>query len=557
VYKLFLTLRYLIKRRIAYFAIAAVMLCTAMVLIVMSVMGGFLDQLKYKARGLLGDIIVDNQFYSGFPLYEEFIEEVSAWPEIVRATPVLYSAGLLRRFGTSETRLVQVVGLRLEDVYEVNAFKPSLYYETYYPGTTHLGEQQQPIVGADLDAEPIELTDSDGNTFLAPRVALPPPYQAALEKSWAAGVRDPDSPDTELTLICKEAGIPVIVGQYELAAPETADGLPGPPRMTGDPWPGLIIGRDIIAERLADGSYQRWWTYPRGALMTVTLIPISPGGSIDTPVKQAFRYVDDSRTGIYEIDSRHVYADFDLLQRLLLMHEAERVDPETGETIGVFRARCSQIQIKIRPEVDGRRVDPKEVAARLETLYRNYATDDYHALSLDDIRQVQRIRAMTWEQSQGHIIAPVEKERQLVTILFAIISLVAAVLVLCILYMIVLQKTRDIGIIKSIGGSSGGVAFIFVIYGAAVGLVGAVVGLIFGYFFVTNINEIQAWLTAMNPAWQVWDRSVYSFDEIPSTVRTADMITVFIAAIILSTIGSLSAAWRAGAMQPVEALRHE
>jgi lipoprotein-releasing system permease protein len=164
---------------------------------------------------------------------------------------------------------------------------------------------------------------------------------------------------------------------------------------------------------------------------------------------------------------------------------------------------------------------------------------------------------MTWEQSQAHIIAPVEKERQLVSILFGIISLVAVVLVLCILYMIVLQKTRDIGVVKALGGSSAGVALIFIAYGAAVGLVGSALGSVIGFYFVTYINEIQDWLRAMNPALQVWDRSVYSFDTIPNTVRTEDLVVVLAAAIAASTLGSLAAAWRAGSMQPVEALRHE
>jgi lipoprotein-releasing system permease protein len=123
--------------------------------------------------------------------------------------------------------------------------------------------------------------------------------------------------------------------------------------------------------------------------------------------------------------------------------------------------------------------------------------------------------------------------------------------------MIVLQKTRDIGIIKAIGGSSGGVALIFIAYGAAVGIVGSAVGTVAGYYFIKYINTIQDWLTRLNPAWQVWDRSVYSFDEIPSTVRSDDIITVIIAAILASTLGSVLAAWRAGRMQPVEALRYE
>lgn len=548
-YKLFLTLRYLRKRRIAYFAIAAVMLCTAMVLIVMSVMGGFLDQLKFKARGLLGDIIIDNQSYSGFPLYQEFIADISKWPEIVKATPVLYSYGLLRFQGTPRTSTVQVVGLRLADVYEVNAFKSSLYYEKFYPGTTTLADQEQPLLGFDLNSPPIEWRDSQDEPIgTGPRLLLPPDYQAALEKSWAAGVVDTESVETEWSVTMRAAHQAPIVGQYELV-----DVL-GPPRMTGDPYPGLIIGRDILAERLADGRYRRFSYCPRGGLITLTMLPTSESGAIDTPIKPVFRYADDSRTGIYEIDSKHVYCDFDLLQKLLHMDQTQRIDPDTGAVIGTVPARCSQIQIKIAAGVD-----PLSLAQRLREHYHSFVDDSRFkaSLSISDMNLISYTQAMTWEQSQAHIIAPVEKERQVVTILFAIVSLVAAVLVLCILYMIVLQKTRDIGIVKSIGGSPLGVAAIFIAYGAAIGVVGSAAGSVCGYYFVTYINTIQDWLTALNPAWQVWDRSVYSFDEIPHTVRMLDLVMVIISAIILATLGSLLAARRAGLMQPVEALRYE
>jgi lipoprotein-releasing system permease protein len=549
VYKLFLTLRYLRKRRIAYFAIAAVMLCTAMVLIVMSVMGGFLDQLKWKARGLLGDIIIDNSSYSGFPLYEEFIADVSKWPEIVKATPVLYSWGLLRFAETAQTNTVRVVGLRLQDVYTVNAFKRSLFYERYYPGTTTLAGQPQPLLGFDLNAPPIDWRDEQNQVMgQGPRPLLPPTYQRALEQSWAAGISDDESPVTEWTTTCRGAGLPPIAGVYQV--------VPGvePPELTGDLLPGLIIGRDILAKRLPDGRYERFGQYPRGCLVTVTLLPASEAGTLDTPIKPLFRYADDSRTGIYEIDSQHVYSDFELLQKLLHMDRAERVDPDSGKVIGVAPARCSQIQIKLKAGVDA-----YPLARRLEQHYHTYLADPrfQDQLTLSEAHLISRIEGLTWEQSQAHIIAPVEKERQLVTILFAIISLVAAVLVLCILYMIVLQKTRDIGILKAIGGSSAGVALIFVAYGAACGVVGSAFGAVLGYYFVTYINQIQGGLTALNPAWQVWDRSVYSFDAIPSTVRTADIVDVVVVAILISTLGSLAAAWRAGRMQPVEALRYE
>lgn len=548
-YKLFLTLRYLRKRRIAYFAIAAVMLCTAMVLIVMSVMGGFLDQLKTKARGLLGDVILDNRSYSGFPLYEEFIADVSAWPEVLKATPVIYSYGLLRFQGTAQTNTVQVVGLRLEDVYEVNAFRGSLYYETYYPGTTTLAEQRQPLIGFDLEQPPIPWRGEQGEIVgLGPRPVLPRPFQEALEKSWKAGLPEAEAQAAEFSETLRAAGLPPIVGKYE-----TVEAL-GPPELRGDPRPGLIIGRDIIARRLSDGRYERSGYLPRGCLVTLTLLPMSTSGTVDTPIKQPLRYADDSRTGIFEIDSKHVYCDFTLLQKLLRMDAAERVDPATGDPVGQVPPRCSQIQMKIAPGVDAR-----ALTGRLAAHYHGLATDPRFAGRLDfnDIQLIRVIEAMTWDQSQAHIIAPVEKERQLVTILFGIISLVAAVLVLCILYMIVLQKTRDIGILKALGASSGGVALIFVIYGAAVGVVGSTLGSVGGYYFVRYINDIQDALTRLNPALQVWDRAVYSFDAIPNTVRTEDIVAVIAAAIAAATLGSVAAAWRAGAMEPVEAMRYE
>jgi lipoprotein-releasing system permease protein len=557
-YKLFLTLRYLRERRIAYFAIGAVMLCVAMVLVVLSVMGGWLDMVKKQARGLLGDIIVDNKAYAGFPLYDEFITEISTWPEIVKATPVIYTWGLFRFRETEQTGTVRVVGLRLQDVYTVNAFKSSLFYEKYYPGTTNLGEQRQPLLGFDLDSEPIPLRDDSGNQiglFLPP--LLPAPCQEALEEARRRhraqvrqqgggdeALRDPDSVDTPLNEELARYKLPPIPGYYALNHEDER------PALGGDPYPGLILGRDIVAKRMPDGRYDRY--YPRGLLATVTLWATSARGAVDpVPIRQPFRYVDDSRTGIYDIDSQHVYCDFALLQKLLQMDATPRVDAD-GKVIGTAPARCSQIQIKI---ADG--VDAAKLTKRLEQLYWSYLSDQRFDLDLTDRKLINRIGALTWQQSQAHIIAPVEKEKILVTILFGIISLVAVALVLAILYMIVLQKTRDIGIIKALGASSGGVAFIFIIYGAAVGITGSVLGTVLGTLVVTYINDIQDFLIAVNPAWRVWDLTVYSFDRIPSEVDPWDAFFVVVCAVVAATVGSLAAAWRAGSMQPVEAIRYE
>ena len=549
-YKLFLTLRYLRKRRIAYFAIAAVTLCVMMVLVVMSIMGGWLDQVKVRARGLLGDVIVDNSSYSGFPLYQEFIDEISTWPEVVKATPVLYSWGLYNFEGTTRNGTVRVVGIRLEDVYEVNAFKQGLFYEKFYPGTTTLAPQSQPIIDIDLDAAPIAVQDVNGEQLYM-RPVLPPRYQQALQKSRAAGLVDDDSTETQLNHLLTKMNLPPIPGVYE--------GPPGPELNLEDAaqqLPGMILGRDLIAYREADGRYSRPQVYPRGCKLTLTLVVTSAVGNVDPiPIKRTFRYADDSRTGIYEIDSQHVYCDFALLQQLLQMDTAQRIDPDTGETIGKVPGRCSQIQIKVADGISPTKL--RDLCRKMEATYHGYIGSDRFHLDTFESRLVSSVSAMTWQQSQAHIIGPVEKERILVTILFGIISLVAVTLVLCILYMIVLQKTRDIGIVKSIGGSSGGVAFIFILYGAAVGIAGSILGTVLGVLFVTNINEIQDFLIQLNPKWRVWDMQVYSFDRIPSQVDPHDIIGVVVIAIVASTFGSLVAAWRAGRMQPVEAVRYE
>lgn len=544
-YKLFLPARYLRSRRIVYFAIAAVTLCTMMVLIVMSVMGGFLETVRQRARGMLGDVVIDNRTWSGFPLYEEFIQRVQQWPEVVRATPVIYSYGLLRFPSTGQDGAIRVVGVRFQEICEVNQFRSGLYYERYYPGLTHLGPQQQPLMGFDVEAEPIR--ESDGREIAPP--LLPPAYMTALAKARddararGADLADRDSVENGLNEMLARHGRATLPGFYKIHPDELTPG------MSGDELPGLIIGRDLIAKREADGRYDRY--YPRGSIAQLSIVPVSLSANIDSPVKQAFRYVDDSRTGIYDIDSQHVYGDFDLLQKLLQMDAADRVDAD-GNVIGRAPPRCSQIQIKLRPDADA-----AALCRRFAELYQQLGADEQFDLTPRERQLIGFVEALTWEQSQAHVIAPIEKERVLVTLLFGIISLVAVALVLCILYMIVLQKTRDIGIIKSVGGSATGVALVFVIYGAAVGIVGGLLGTLAGTLFVTNINEIQDLLIRFNPRFRVWDLSVYSFDRIPQQVAPLDAAKVFLIAVLASTLGSLAAAWRAGSMQPVEALRYE
>lgn len=528
-YKLFLCLRYLRKRRIAFFAIAAVWLCTAMVLIVISVMGGFLDMVTLRSRGLLGDLIIANDSLQGFPFYQEFIDRIKTeMPDVIdEATPVIINYGLLRFVSSNVTKPVQVKGVRLHETYRVNDFHAGLFYDHYYPGTTTLGEQKMPAYG------------NVGSEAMLP---------TELENAYAQWRRTATEADKkEATKFAKNEYLerpgfflPVTFLDPDQRAPGWFD----------DDLPGLIAGIDVCAERGEDGSYKR--VYPRGDRVLLTLFPLTPSGSLvgagTSAPTVAFRLVDDSRTDIYDIDSMSVYVDFDTLQEYLLMQHI----PGDGQDRPDRPARATQVEIKLKP-LHG--TTPEAVRDRIQAMWTTFA-----AARMDQTSQpmlLELVHVDTWRERQAKYIAAVEKEKILVTILFGVISLVAVLLVGCIFYMIVQQKTRDIGIVKSVGATFSGVASIFMLYGAAVGVVGGILGSVTGAVFVHYINDLQDLLTRMNPKLQVWSPEVYAFSSIPNQVKLTDVVVIFVVAVLASTLGSVFAAIKAARIWPVEALRFE
>src|SRR3954471_11210275 len=120
-YKLHLILKYLRKRRIAWVSLVAVTLCTAMVLVVISVMGGWLRMFRESFHGLTGDVIVHGESLSGFPYYQEMIDRIHQIPLTRRAVPTLETFGLIN-INNVRTRGVQVVGYPIDQIGQVNGF---------------------------------------------------------------------------------------------------------------------------------------------------------------------------------------------------------------------------------------------------------------------------------------------------------------------------------------------------------------------------------------------------------------------------------------------------
>jgi len=277
------------------------------------------------------------------------------------------------------------------------------------------------------------------------------------------------------------------------------------------------------------------------------VLGMSPGNfSLDlgNKAERSYWIVDDSHTKVWQYDANTVYVPFDVLQKDLAMEE-QPVTLADGRR-ATEPARTSEIHVRVKPGVS-------LLAARdrIEEVVRQVQQEQGLALIDPPDPIVQ-----TWEQSQAMWLGAIEKEKILVTFLFAMISVVAVFLIFCIFYMIVVEKTRDIGIIKSVGATSSGVAGIFLGYGAAIGIVGGGLGLLFGFLIVHNINYLHTKLGELMGV-QIWNPEVYAFDTIPNTMDPKEVAVIVGVAILSSVVGSLVPALRAARMNPVEALRWE
>lgn len=120
----------------------------------------------------------------------------------------------------------------------------------------------------------------------------------------------------------------------------------------------------------------------------------------------------------------------------------------------------------------------------------------------------------TWEQKQGPLLAAVEIEKAILNVLLFLIITVAGFGILAIFYMIVVEKTRDIGILKALGATSRGVMTIFLSYGLALGIVGSGVGVAIGLLFVTYIDNIEKGLSKLTGR-KIFDETIYYFPRFP------------------------------------------
>jgi lipoprotein-releasing system permease protein len=163
----------------------------------------------------------------------------------------------------------------------------------------------------------------------------------------------------------------------------------------------------------------------------------------------------------------------------------------------------------------------------------------------------------TWEEKNGTLLAAVRSEKAMIVIILFFIIGIAAGSILGILYMMVIEKTRDIGILRSMGLSGRRVVGVFVGCGAILGLIGSSAGWALGMTIVNNINAIKNWLAGPPFRVEVFSEKIYRFKEIPVKIDGNWIAGTVVVAFCLAVIAGVIPALTAARLDPVRCLKDD
>jgi lipoprotein-releasing system permease protein len=165
-------------------------------------------------------------------------------------------------------------------------------------------------------------------------------------------------------------------------------------------------------------------------------------------------------------------------------------------------------------------------------------------------------RITLWTEENSAILSAIAVEKNVMFYILFFIMIVAALCILSALITFVVQKTREIGMLKAIGATNWQISGIFLAQSALVGLMGVAAGYGLGMLAVAYRNEFlhfMRWATG----WQLFPAEIYGFGELPALVIPQDVVIICTSALVICVLGGVIPAWKAGRLKPVEALRHE
>ncbi len=162
----------------------------------------------------------------------------------------------------------------------------------------------------------------------------------------------------------------------------------------------------------------------------------------------------------------------------------------------------------------------------------------------------------TWMRDNSAMLTAIAVEKNVMFYLLFFIVLVAALCILSAQITFVMQKTREIGMLKALGASPWQISGIFLFQSSLIGVIGVTCGFGLGMLAVTYRNGFLHFLRDATGL-EIFPASVYGFDELPALITPGDVALICLTSFVICLFGGLLPAWRAGRLKPVEALRYE
>ena len=161
-----------------------------------------------------------------------------------------------------------------------------------------------------------------------------------------------------------------------------------------------------------------------------------------------------------------------------------------------------------------------------------------------------------WMRMNKNLFSALRLEKIVMFIILILIILVAAFNIVSTLFMVVMEKTKEIAILKSMGASRTSIMKIFSFQGLIIGLLGTLIGCIGGFTIVPNLNEIVGFIENIFGI-TAFPSDVYYLDKLPSEIQYMDSFLIVVFSIFICFVASLYPAWRASRLDPVDGLRYE
>ena len=488
-YQYFLSLRFFRSRFLTLAAFLSTMFGVAMLLIVQSVMGGYMSQLKENIRGQEAHLRIIGNGPLGLKNLSEVEDEVGAIEGVIGSAPFIERLAVYRSgVSIKPVTLAGIDPVRQAKVSDFASYllRPNELNELlrkHHPGAGSVGEEALAAVDMPLAIDDVHSLLSDP--------AREPLGDKELKRFF----------DLEWRIEVLKKHRPLLVKEF-----------PVPPA-------GIIVGIQSLLDR----------QLMLGQILTV--ITLSPDTGRE--ISERFLVTGAINTGDFQLDDSTLFADVQKVRNLLNRDLDQNASP--------YRYQGLRISL-----------DEDEVTIQdLDAL-----NDIRNEVALAIARSGSLLAVQTWPEIRANLLKAVGIEKLLVYFIVLILIVFTGSMILLMLTLTVIEKTKDVGVLMSLGAPPWGVTNIFLFNGLLISMLGTGMGLGLGYAFSANINEIHDLIYAVSGV-ELFPAEIYQMDRIPVHFSHADILWCTLPPVIVGLLASLVPATWAPRRDPIGSIQYE